>query len=851
MSISKAAGMLLMFGLCIVATLAGCRLGRIGTRAVELPTQHIRIDLSSPGLRFDGLGGQSAGASSRLLIDYPEPQRSQILDYLFKPGYGAGLQHLKVDLGADINSTDGVEPGHAHTREEFNKPRREFFERGYEWWLMKEARKRNPEIILSTTQCGAPAWIGPDIGFSSQAPLNPERKQANRKKFYSQDNANYLVAFVNGAKDYHGLEINYVGLWNETTPDPEWIKLLRRTLDEAGLKQVRIIAADLPGRQPWVIAEDMLKDKALMDAVAVVGAHYPGQPRKGMDIVYDSTAAARQTGKPLWSSEEGPWRGDWEGAVNIARSNNRNYIRGQITSAIYWSLITSYYDNLPIPGSGIMRANTPWSGHYEVQPVLWCVAHWTRFTEIGWRYNDGACGLLQEGKGSYTTLVSPDRKDWTMVIETCGQPEGPAQGKMAAGEVEGPAKKKAGALTTNGPAGAFAPQNISIAVPEKLAGHRVWLWTSDEKRQFVQGPELKAENGSLSLPLEPGRIYTITTRATGDVARPSSPIPANTPFALPYQDDFESCEPFQMARYFADQGGVFEVMPRGDGQGQCLRQVIPTKGVEWNGHPTPEPYTMMGSTAWDNYEVSCDMLGEAQGHVALYGRLVRSSNKAIPPDAYWLKLNANGSWELNHSMDTLTSGSGTFAPQTWHNLKLLFSGPTIAASIDGREVARLEDFGSGGGMAGIGCGWQRAQFDNFRVSPLAGPQTVNLAKGRPASASSVWDIQFPAGNVTDGDAATRWNSAKDTGKGEWLEVDLGAPVMVGRTVIRQLGPRILKYRIQVFTEGHWLDAVSGTASKSDVLADYFAPSSATKIRLMIDGVRGGKTPTITEFEVYP
>ena len=56
----------------------------------------IVLDGSSSGRVFDGIGALSAGASSRLLIDYPEPQRSQILDYLFKPGYGAALQHLKV-----------------------------------------------------------------------------------------------------------------------------------------------------------------------------------------------------------------------------------------------------------------------------------------------------------------------------------------------------------------------------------------------------------------------------------------------------------------------------------------------------------------------------------------------------------------------------------------------------------------------------------------------------------------------------------------------------------------------------------------------------------------------------------
>lgn len=41
----------------------------------------IRIDRGSSGLEFEGIGAVSAGASSRLLIDYPEPYRSDILDF--------------------------------------------------------------------------------------------------------------------------------------------------------------------------------------------------------------------------------------------------------------------------------------------------------------------------------------------------------------------------------------------------------------------------------------------------------------------------------------------------------------------------------------------------------------------------------------------------------------------------------------------------------------------------------------------------------------------------------------------------------------------------------------------------
>ncbi len=813
-------------------------------------TATINIDPNAPGRTFDGLGCLSAGASSRLLLDYPEPLRSQILDYLFTPNYGASLQHFRIEIGGDVNSTDGTEPSHAHTRSEWENPKPDYYQRGYEWWLMAEAVKRNPKIKLGVLQWGAPDWIGPHDDLPSTGPLDQARKERNQRKFYTQENADFIVAFIKGAKQYHQLDIDNCGVWNETKYDVEWIKLLRRTLDQAGLKQVSIIAADLPGRKPWVIAEDMLKDKDLMDAVAVVGAHYAGQPRKGMDIVYDSTEAARQTGKPLWSSEEGPWRGDWEGAINIARSNNRNYIRGQITNAVYWSLITSYYNNLPIPGSGIMRANTPWSGHYELQPALWCVAHWTQFTGIGWQYLDNACALLQEGKGSYTTLVSPDKKDWTMVIETTGQPEGPGQGKIAAGETEGPAKKQAGAMVTNGPAGPFEPQTVTIALPKELAAKSVQLWTSDEKNQFVKGPAIKAENGQLILPLEPGRIYTLTTLASGNKGEAASPVPPNTPFALPYQDDFESYKPYKMAKYFTDQGGVFEVMPRAGGQGQCLRQVMPSKGIEWNGHPTPEPYTMIGATAWDNYEVSCDMLAEGNGYIALYGRLSKSSNKAIPPVAYWLKLNTNGIWELKNHSDTLTSGSVPAAAQQWHKLKLSFSGSNISAAIDGREVAKLEHFGGSGGMAGVGCGWHLAQFDNFSVKPLAGPVMVNLAKGKPAVASSQWDQSYPAANATDGDIGTRWNAAKDTAVGEWLELDLGAPVTVGKTVIHQHDPRIATYRIQTWDGGQWKDVISGKVPKSGVLVDRFAPVTTQKIRLMVDKIQGNQTPTVTEFEVY-
>jgi len=92
---------------------------------------------------LDGIGGLSGGgATSVLLPPYPAQQKAEILDFLFKPNYGASLHMLKVEIGGDAQSTDGAESSHMHD------PWNEDYQRGYEWLLLNEAKKRNPDILL-------------------------------------------------------------------------------------------------------------------------------------------------------------------------------------------------------------------------------------------------------------------------------------------------------------------------------------------------------------------------------------------------------------------------------------------------------------------------------------------------------------------------------------------------------------------------------------------------------------------------------------------------------------------------------------------------------------------------------
>jgi galactosylceramidase len=107
------------------------------------------------GRRFDGIGGLSGGGcSTRLLADYNSMWYNQIMDYLFLPGFGASLQILKVEIGGDVQSINGTEPSHMHAADDEN------YERGYEWKVMVEAKRRSPNITLCGLSWGFLGWFG-------------------------------------------------------------------------------------------------------------------------------------------------------------------------------------------------------------------------------------------------------------------------------------------------------------------------------------------------------------------------------------------------------------------------------------------------------------------------------------------------------------------------------------------------------------------------------------------------------------------------------------------------------------------------------------------------------------------
>ena len=73
--------------------------------AAAVPTTFITVNGDGGAQVYDGVGAiLGGGGNARYLEDYPAAQRASILDYLFKPGYGASLQLLKLEIGGDGNS---------------------------------------------------------------------------------------------------------------------------------------------------------------------------------------------------------------------------------------------------------------------------------------------------------------------------------------------------------------------------------------------------------------------------------------------------------------------------------------------------------------------------------------------------------------------------------------------------------------------------------------------------------------------------------------------------------------------------------------------------------------------------
>lgn len=619
----------------------------------------ISLSANDSGRVFEGIGAVSAGASSRALVDYPEKQRSEVLDFLFKPKFGAGFQHLKVEIGSGENSTCGSEPSHAITRDELLDPK----PRGYEFWLMSEARKRNPKIMLDCLPWAYPAWVG------------------NR---FSKKSAEWIVAFLEVARKYYGLEMDWLSAaQNEMGTDLNWIaNYLRPILDSHGFSKVKLQAPD-DDSEYWQIFNELEKHPELSHLIDAVGYHYlDGREPWEIDqkAGRDATPKAKESGKQLWASEEWSQSGqEWggKGALYLARLMNKLYTRDRITKFEIWCPFDGIYNQIIWGNTGVMQADSPWDGHYTVWPAVWAVAHTTQFAEPGWRYMDGACGQFDSStwRGSHVAMRNPKTGDWSVIMVT--------------GE----------------------KQKVKLNIGPGLKTGPVYLWKSTEKEQFIRQKPLHLIKNSIELELEPNSIYTLTS-TSGQTKGSFGTPPERKPFPFPFTENFDSYSYGETPRYFSDQKGTFETCqsPRG---GMCLAQIVPKQGILWYDNLLLKPHSVLGDENWKDYAIEADVY-IAGGDVEIGGRYAERNKLGFR----WI-LTSDGRWQLNWQYTTLASGQiANFKPAEWHHLRLEMNGDQISGFVDNKKMTTVSDKSGLKGMAFIACTYDRNMFDNIHVEPL-------------------------------------------------------------------------------------------------------------------------------------
>jgi hypothetical protein len=739
------------------------------SRAALAPVTRITVAARGGNRGYGGVGAiLGGGGNARYLMDYPPRQRTQILDYLFKPGYGAALQILKLEIGGDANSSDGAEPSTEHTRGSVN------CHAGYELSIARRAVALNPRLKVYGLQWTAPSWI-----------------RGHSETRFTTGDIRYLLGWL-GCARRRGVRVSYLGGWNEsdTGVHRRWFRRLRQALNDHGYRRVQIVAADSSGRAGWHYVGDR--------SVAIVGAHNVcgvptgiAGPATACTSPWRARGRRAASGQPMWASELGGMDAGAQPGCRVPcapafdRAVVRGYVDARLTGFLEWPVLDAMPPGLPFENRGLVTADQPWAGHYRVNAMTWAIAQLTQFAwppsgRSRWQYLNSASGLLRgrRASGSYVTLIRRSR--------TRGRAGRHHHQKRPGSRVTAWSTIVEATTATTAQRAAFR-----VSGGDHLARHVVHVWASDFSGRagsgswFVHQRSIRpGRGGRFSLTIRPGWVYSLTT--TSGQGRGHAPGRPSAGLRLPVTESLAGSgraghgddEP----PYLAAQDGAFELARCRVADGRdhrCTEQQAVATPVFWHNAGAVSgahyPYAVIGDRAWTSYQVSVDVLVPRTGSAGLIGRF--GCRREVPDvgqfDGYVFDVASSGAWQLTRNADpapggdsrasatncagrpatALTLATGRLArplgTRTWHRLSLAMSGSTITASVGSQVVARATDSAWTSGLAGLEAGaftsaWPRVQYSHLSVTRLPQPSGL-LARHQAAGGQAARDQAARAG----------------------------------------------------------------------------------------------------------
>ena len=370
----------------------------------------------------------------------------------------------------------------------------------------------------------------------------------------------------------------------------------------------------------------------------------------------------------------------------------------------------------------------PWSGHFEVNPVVWATAHLTQFTKAGWKYLGvgSGSGKLPNG-GYYTTIVDPNGQDFTINVVKISQEHAhctrPGLPNFVVEE-----ETVTFALDAN----LGAPASLAVWYSNYNTDSGSGVATLFEKRQDVA-----VVKGKFSLHVPVGAHFTVSTVRTAQKMIPEA-IPASVPsFPLPYTDDFQSKPISQEAPLLADQIGAFEVHfeshggVEGSAGNKVMKQMVPQLPIGWSDSGTNGPMTLIGMREWQDISLSVDFKLPPTAHASAAGCV------ATRVDQMWLNgivfcLASTGSWNLTVGGPQLGKGPrdgqlivGGRLPQApgldkWVTVELSTVDSKASVSVNGAFVLQgqaIRNIDTGFGAIGAND-WFAIEYDNLSIKQV-------------------------------------------------------------------------------------------------------------------------------------
>lgn len=722
----------------------------------------------TPYNAFGGFGSVSCNNTSNLLLDYKEENPDAywaIMRLLFDPVEGAGLKHIKVELGSDSNSSSGAEPA---TKRSADEPANVL--RGAGFHFIADAQSINPDIELEALRWGEPSWTGND--------------PVKRYQWYKET--------IDAAYDTFGVEFDWMSpSQNEVRGATYQASELRWTVQFAqwlerdavaadaryDYSRIKIVALD-SYREGDAIASRILADPEALEQVDALGYHYdivggPSVTRLnkefGKEILYSEGVAPMID--PQYRVAADPARGGVGGTVSAADIADRfiNAYRwsgaGQdpahMTTFLFQPAVSAMYEGTQYSPKHLVRASDPWSGYWEGDVGIVAVRHFHQFVEDGWEYVEGATG--GDGtKGDGGTNVDTSTRT-VLTARTPADAVGEAQWTQVHAnntradryfEVKvanlGGADRPLYAWETRGAGAGEAYdanyfQNTGYYAPVRTE-------TIDGVAHSVYRVHVPAYSIVTLSTLARGAHGTTEEYVPGDFA----PQAQDTILELPYRDNFEYDDyPVTLVggremtylerrggtpRYTADQDGAFEVVETDDPAHRNVMQQqnhAGNRGYTWNvwGNgrqdvlSTAAPSTVLGDHRWVDYTATVDFRLDAVDRdtalenfagLGVRQTYIRGGDQAT----YAVRVHEDGRWQLRKLDVVVASGTvAGFDAGAWHTLAVEARENVVTATLDGARLVQHVDPSANPLLAGriaLVSGYYNTQYDNLAVTPVDG-----------------------------------------------------------------------------------------------------------------------------------